>query len=266
MIDNLEDLGDEIAKQIPGIDGPIFTDHGYIASRTMTFWAGTRRAHFYFETHRGVISIIVEIADRSPKGAFRTGKLGKDEDAFKVVDLWLKRKKAPGALPDLDWVPEAAHDELVPHPPGKPAPGISVSLVGKTNKEGPATKVTTRKEIVTKVLSRPTRIAGLHGMTLYSKQPDKLAQWYRAALGIDLQGSDGTYNGKLGDSNLSIVQTEGKSDGVRVLFTLRVDGFAAFVEQLAVKGVEIAGLDRTADGQFAYVRDLDGNPIEITGT
>lgn len=268
-IDDLESLAERVHERYPDVQGPAFTDHGYIATRTLTFWSGDRRVHFYFHTDRGTISVLCEAAEVKPKRRAVMARLTDDDQAYKVVDRFLRKKKSFDDLPDVDWAKEGPHDELVSHPPDQPSPTTSVGLVGKMDKKkggGDSARraETKRTEIVTRIMSRPAGVTGLGGVTIYAKSPDTLAAWYREKLGLPLKREGGTWTAPLGDATLTIVESAGKgTSGLRVMFSLRVSSFEAFVEQAALKGVDIEALDQSAGGRYAYVRDPEGNPVEL---
>jgi catechol 2,3-dioxygenase-like lactoylglutathione lyase family enzyme len=270
-IDDLEQLAEVIRDRVPGIEGPAFTDHGYIAGRTMTFWAGDRRAHFYFLNERGAISIVCEAAEVKPKRKVLSAKLRSEDDAVKIADRFLKKKKSFDDLPDIGWVKDSSHDELVPHPPDSAQPNVSVGLVGAVDKKKGTPKTeapkseTKRTDIVTKIMSRPASVAGIGGVTIYTKKLDAMAVWYRERMGLSLRREGDAYIAPLGEVTLTIMESSAAKlpDGLRMIFSLKVSNFDAYVEQIALRGVEIEALDQSESGKFAYVRDPDGNPIEL---
>ena len=83
---------------------------------------------------------------------------------------------------------------------------------------------------------------------------------------------DGNYYGDIQDTDLGKAihfgiypASEGLGPRGRALMVnYRVDDFDGFVDGLKAQGVEIERVEEDATmGRFAYVRDPEGNPIEI---
>jgi catechol 2,3-dioxygenase-like lactoylglutathione lyase family enzyme len=111
----------------------------------------------------------------------------------------------------------------------------------------------------------------LSAVLIYSEHPDRLAKFYREALGFPLKeerhgNSELHYGCELGDVHFAIHRSEdGKlaPGGVRLAFV--VFDMAAFVAQLKNAGVHL--LYEPQDVGFAIMtalEDPDGNPIEFT--
>ena len=119
------------------------------------------------------------------------------------------------------------------------------------------------------------RIDGLGAVVIYARDPALLARWYRVVLGIDTQYSEphGVYYTLLEDSitgatirfGIEPSQRHLSEYGRAVMINFRVDDFDEFLEELAGKGFPVESIERHDYGEFAYLRDPEGNPIEIWG-
>jgi len=122
-------------------------------------------------------------------------------------------------------------------------------------------------------------VKGLGGAFLYSNDPTRLAQWYRASLGLEM---DSHPNG----SEYYVVLRTRDIDSQRVrenpvfaikqavrtlpddrsgfMVNLRVDDLDAMLRQLRGRGVEVEPetIEWTL-GKHAWIRDLDGNRVEL---
>jgi catechol-2,3-dioxygenase len=120
------------------------------------------------------------------------------------------------------------------------------------------------------VISAPapaSKVAGLAGVVLFSNDAARLARWYRDMIGVDIQEQGGQYVGRLGNLQFAIQTSETPiAPGTRpAMLSYAVANFNDFVEGLAGRGADILGLDESKQGKFAYVKDGDGNPVEIWG-
>ena len=119
-------------------------------------------------------------------------------------------------------------------------------------------------------------IAGIGGIFLHSRQPARLAAWYRDVLGVEAeQQGDAFYM-----FEFPVREADGEHRKTRVVWAI----FPAAEDEPATAGVTInyrvtdmdavlahlkareAELTRTEDseyGRFAWVRDPDGNELEL---
>lgn len=249
MIENLDDLGDQLAKRVKEahlkVDGPVSTDLGYGGAPVVTFWSGDRRIHFSFGAYEGAVSVLIEAVDRGADGGARVGRISSEDDAWRAIDGFLGKRKSLHRLPDLGWVgEEPMNDALIPHPPAR--------IAEKTAPAAPAERA-----------SRPVSSA-IGGIILFSNDASRLARWYGDHLGVAFKEEGGNFHGEAGDVAFGIYASgDLLAPGVRTMLTFRVDEFDSFVEGLAASGVGVEGLDRSKRGRFAYVRDSDGNPVEL---
>jgi catechol 2,3-dioxygenase-like lactoylglutathione lyase family enzyme len=253
MIQNLEDLGSNLADRVQQarlkIEGPASTDLGYGGAPVLTFWAGERRIHFSFGAYEGAVAVLIEVVDRGAESGARVGRVNTEDEAWRVVEGFLGRGKSLHRLPDLGWVgEEPVNDELIPHPPVPPPKKASVATAAAAAPE-PAKAVGS---------------AAIGGIVMFSNDAAKLARWYSEHLGIEFALEGGNYHAESGDVSFGIYPSgDILPPAIRAMLTFRVPEFDAFVEGLAGRGVNVEGLDRTQRGSFAYVRDTDGNPVEL---
>src|SRR5688572_12093359 len=256
MIENLEDRGDRIAASAKAahlkISGPASTDLGYGGAPILTFWAGERRIHFSFGAYEGAVAVLIEVVDRGPESGARVGRVQTEEEAWRAVEGFLGRGKSMHRLPDLGWLGEQPlNDPLIPHPPIKEAPAA------------PAPRPAPARAAAAPAPAPAAGVA-LGGLVLFSNDASKLARWYTEFLGIAFKEEGGNHHGEAGGLSFGIYASgDLLAPGVRAMMTFQVPDFDAFVEGLATRGVGVEGLDRTSRGRFAYVRDSDGNPVEL---
>jgi len=252
VIENLDDLANKLVERARTahlkVDGPVSTDLGYGGPPIVTFWSGERRLHFSFGSHAGAVSVFVEAVDRGAAGGARVGSLSTEDEAWKIMEGFLGRGKSLHRLPEIGWTgEEPVNDALIPHPPTPPPKQ--------------ATPAAPARAPAPKAAATP---AGIGGVVLFSNDAAKLSRWYADHLGIAFTDESGNFHGDAGGISFGIYASgDLLVPGVRAMMTFTVPDFDAFVENLATQGVNVEGLDRTSRGRFAYVRDTDGNPVEL---
>lgn len=118
------------------------------------------------------------------------------------------------------------------------------------------------------------KVTGVAALMIYADDPAALSRWYASRLGIEstLNPEDGNYYGDIQDTALGKAIHFGiypaserlGPRGRALMVNYRVDDFDGFVDGLKAQGVEIERVEEDAAmGRFAYVRDPEGNPIEI---
>ena len=117
------------------------------------------------------------------------------------------------------------------------------------------------------------KVIGINAVMFYSNDPGALSRWYDAHLGIQTQlnPEDGCYYGDVVDPKTNAVTHVGfypartalGAGGRTVMVNYRVDRLEEFVSHLKSKGVFVEKREEFDFGSFAYVRDPDGNPVEI---
>jgi len=132
-------------------------------------------------------------------------------------------------------------------------------------------------------------IDGLGGAFVFSNDAEKLSTWYHEHLGFEFEGSaefgafyqvfwalDPEGSGRKMDTTFAIMQAktglpapdrevepESMYGDQPYMMNLRVQDLSAVVEHLAGKGVEPIKQTYEGYGLFAWIRDGDGNRIEL---
>ncbi|HEY0455482.1 MAG TPA: VOC family protein [Verrucomicrobiae bacterium] len=120
------------------------------------------------------------------------------------------------------------------------------------------------------------KVTGIGGVFIKAAQPDKLAEWYAKHLGIGFESNPGDschyYNfisrawenpERKVQSVFAIFPVEAAGPTRNVTINFRVGNLSTLIEQLRAGGVAI---DKTEDydyGRFAWIKDPEGNPIEL---
>ena len=122
------------------------------------------------------------------------------------------------------------------------------------------------------------RVEGVGGVFIYAKNPTELAAWYRDKLGIELEYNkkEGIFVYLFNQRNIdnpevktftvfSIYPAKGDLDPTRnqYMINFRVDNLDKFRERLRDKQVHVDKSQEYDYGRFIWIRDLDGNPIEV---
>jgi predicted enzyme related to lactoylglutathione lyase len=118
------------------------------------------------------------------------------------------------------------------------------------------------------------RVTGVGGIFLRSKDPKAMTKWYAENLGITLsdfngaafQWSDQVPEGT-GMTAWSTFPTDSEYLGEptqQAMVNYRVDDMDALLEKLEAAGVWIDPKRDNADyGKFAWIKDCDGNRVEL---
>ena len=119
------------------------------------------------------------------------------------------------------------------------------------------------------------KVTGLGGVFFKTKNPKAAAAWYDAHLGLNFGGStyqtfkwrdhdDPSVTGQTVFSVFADDTTYFAPSESPFMLNLRVENLEALLAVLTTEGVEIVGEMQTYDyGKFAWIRDLDGNKIEL---
>lgn len=116
------------------------------------------------------------------------------------------------------------------------------------------------------------RVVGLGGIFFKSDRPQELAAWYRDRLGLPIDDFNSAqlegFEGERQASNVFAVfeRTSDYFDPTVATFMVnfRVDDLDGLLEKLKTEGVWVD--ERRGDyeyGRFAWIRDLDGNRVEL---
>lgn len=134
------------------------------------------------------------------------------------------------------------------------------------------------KNVIGGRVERRIGIDGIGGVFIYANDARALSNWYTHHFGIRLETyEDGKVYGtefkyrRLGDSSMvdstvfSIMQAKIPLPTERreCVINYRVRDMAAFLEQLRSDGVEIEKTEDFDYGRFAWVRDAEGNRVEL---
>ena len=124
-----------------------------------------------------------------------------------------------------------------------------------------------------------TRTQGIGGVFIDSMDAKRLAGWYQENLGIEMEahpdGSSYYHVFSTRDAETSVLRdnpvfaiNQAKAplpeEGRGFILNFRVDDLYAFLEELRAKNVEVE--DNTIEweqGKHGWIRDLDGNKIEL---
>jgi len=124
-----------------------------------------------------------------------------------------------------------------------------------------------------------TGVQGIGGVFIYSNDAAKLADWYQAILGVEMERHpDGDKYFKVFATRdvessalrenpvFAIYQTheELAPNGRGFILNLRVANLSTALEQLRAQGIEIEPkILEWAHGKHAWIRDGDGNRVEL---
>ena len=125
--------------------------------------------------------------------------------------------------------------------------------------------------------TRKSIIANIGGTFIYSKNPLRLAEWYRDHLGLEFEGSEENkayyaslfykdiQSGKKAYIAWSILENKNRPDLTEKVFCInyRINHLEKLVKQLIERGLEVNGPEEYPEGKFAWITDPDGNPVEL---
>src|SRR5688572_17756130 len=114
-------------------------------------------------------------------------------------------------------------------------------------------------------------ITGIAAIMLHSSDPATLAHWYAEHLGIALHQEEGAWHGEIMDSathtrtyfGILPLERPDAATSQAVTITFRSDSLEGTLATLTQHGVPIDRVEQSEFGRVAYLRDLDGNPIEL---
>lgn len=116
------------------------------------------------------------------------------------------------------------------------------------------------------------RVTGIGGVFICSENPERLKEWYKTHLGLDIQSWGGSLfrwnDNPQGTTTWSVFRqgTEYMKPAENKTFMInyRVDNLEALLSQLQREGVTAIGEMQVFDyGKFAWILDCDGNKIEL---
>jgi len=129
-------------------------------------------------------------------------------------------------------------------------------------------------ELVPPTTPAKRRVVGIGGIFLRSKEPKRLARWYREHLGMEVDNQVLTYewlSPKPGHARGATVWAALASDDrdwgrnhPSAMVNYRVEDLTGLLAQLKAEGVEVEGqTEESEHGRFGWVMDPDGNRIEL---
>jgi len=112
------------------------------------------------------------------------------------------------------------------------------------------------------------RVSGIGGVFLRAREPDTLAAWYAAHLGIELESWGGAVLRSESGETLVWALFPADTDyfGPRdrqAMVNYRVRDLDAMLAQLRAAGVEVDGPQDNEHGRFAWAADPEGNRFEL---
>jgi len=117
------------------------------------------------------------------------------------------------------------------------------------------------------------RAHGIGAVMIFAREPARLSQWYADHLGIptELDESDGNYYGGIENEKNSfrfgIYPGESRSESDRpIMINYKVNSLNRIKDQLVKQGVAIERELESHGERFLYIRDPEGNPVELWET
>ena len=119
------------------------------------------------------------------------------------------------------------------------------------------------------------RVTGIGGVFLRSKEPKRLARWYRERLGMEIEDQVLVYEwlspkpGHRAGATVWAALPSNDRDWGRghptAMVNYRVEDLDRLLAQLREEGVEVDGKTEESEyGRFGWVTDPDGNRIELS--
>jgi predicted enzyme related to lactoylglutathione lyase len=134
------------------------------------------------------------------------------------------------------------------------------------------------KNVIGGKIEKRIPVDGIGGVFLYANDAKTLSNWYAHHFGLKLETyEDGKVYGtefkyrRLGDSSkvdstvfsISQAKTTLPSDRRECVINYRVRDLQAFLDQLKSDGIEVEKSEEFDYGKFAWIRDPEGNRIEL---
>ena len=114
------------------------------------------------------------------------------------------------------------------------------------------------------------RVQGVGAVMIFARKPESLARWYADHLGIvtELDKTDGNYYGAIESANGSSVRfgiypAHHEHDGSSIMINYKVTSLDGIKAQLANQGVGVERELAVHGSRFLYLRDPEGNRIEL---
>ncbi len=122
------------------------------------------------------------------------------------------------------------------------------------------------------------KVHGIGAVMIFAREAEKLSHWYAEHLGVitELDETDGNFYGTIDDANQACVVRFGiypaaqsiEPTSSSVMINFKVVSLDQFKAHLTLKRVSIEAEMETHGSRFLYLRDPEGNRIELweTGT
>lgn len=113
------------------------------------------------------------------------------------------------------------------------------------------------------------RVLGIGGLFFKSENPEQLAKWYEAHLGISLVPTSYEQTPWYQDAGPTVFAPFDKDTTYfgrpeqNWMVNFRVADLKAMVAQLRATGVTVGEIESHPNGDFARLYDPEGNPIEL---
>jgi predicted enzyme related to lactoylglutathione lyase len=111
------------------------------------------------------------------------------------------------------------------------------------------------------------RVIGIGGIFIKSKNPDKLKDWYRTHLGMNLEDWGGMSFPPNGTTIWSVFEDSSSyfdPSQAPFMVNYRVEDLHAVLDVLKKEGCDVdPKTEASAFGKFGWVMDPDGNRIEL---
>jgi predicted enzyme related to lactoylglutathione lyase len=134
------------------------------------------------------------------------------------------------------------------------------------------------KKVLGGTIEKRIPIDGIGGVFIYANDAKALSNWYAHHFGLKLETyEDGKVYGtefkyrRLGDSSkvdstvfsISQAKTPLPTERTECVINYRVRDLQAFIEQLRTDGIAIEKTEDFDYGKFAWIKDPEGNRIEL---
>jgi catechol 2,3-dioxygenase-like lactoylglutathione lyase family enzyme len=111
------------------------------------------------------------------------------------------------------------------------------------------------------------RVIGVGGIFIKSTDPQRLREWYRRHLGLDIEAWGGTsFNGP-GTTVWNVFEASSNyfsPSPAPFMVNYRVESLRPLIEALRAEGCQVDDkVDESEYGKFGWVVDPDGNKIEL---
>jgi len=111
------------------------------------------------------------------------------------------------------------------------------------------------------------RVTGIGGIFFKAKNKDRLLEWYRQHLGVDVQEWGGvSFEGK-GQTVWSVFKQDSDYFGPgsqRYMINYKVPSLARILARLKDEGVTVdARIEESEFGKFGWIVDPEGNRVEL---